>query len=168
MPKRFGRNQKRKMRAQIEHWQEAHKRESELASYLRYKGQRDAETVERVADVLGEHFAALDPKTVTADRLRRYLRLPAVRSSIMNVHYGIDRCEQVMTVLDELETHWMKLKGDVLTGQQFVILSSPEGDMGYALSSGQVVTRHADDLAKEVAHAMSHHLAIAFRKLGAK
>lgn len=166
MGNRFGRNQKRKMRADLERWQEAHRRECELASWLREKGRRDKETVERVAKVLGEHFIALEPKTLMARELIGYLRLPRVGDSIFDMDVSPDTCESVEMAIEELEANWMELRADKLTGKQFVLLKSPGGDVGYALSRTALLLNGADAnrLADEVARAMAPVLADSFRK----
>lgn len=165
MSKRFGRNQKRKMRAEVDQWKAAHKRESNLAKHLRIQGQRDRETVKRVADILGEHFAALDPKTVLVDRMIGYLRLPSAR--LPSFSFGLSRGfnEPVEIAISELEANWMELKADKLTNQQFVLLQSPGGDIGYAISGIQMKHLDADRLAREVADAMAAGLAKSFRSI---
>lgn len=165
MSKRFGRNQKRKMRAELANAVEAHRLECELSRYLRLKGERDASTVKRVANVLGEHFAALDPKTLMVDRLIHFLKLPMARRTPFSFDQCSDFCEPVEISISELETNWMELKGDVLTRQQFVLLQSPCGDIGYALSEGALMQSNADHLAKEVTDSMRHQLAKSFRNI---
>ncbi|BCB62173.1 hypothetical protein HaloA020_28740 [Halomonas sp. A020] len=164
MPKRFGRNQKRKMRAQIQQWQEAHRRECELASWFREKGRRDKETVQRVADVLGEHFAALEPKTMLVDRMIGYLRLPAVRKQPFCFEMSDELSPCVEMVISEIKANWLELKADKLTDQQFVVLRSPCGDAGYALSRSAVLHGDADHLAREVVSAMQPFIKEAFQK----
>ncbi|MBT2773798.1 hypothetical protein J7J47_16365 [Halomonas sp. ISL-60] len=165
MGNRFGRNQKRKMRAEIAKLESAYKRESELAKYLRAQGLRDNDTVKRVADVLGEHFAALDPKTVQVDRMIGYLRLPMAHRTPFSFDQCSDFCESVEIAISELEANWMELRADRLTGQQFVLLQSPGGDIGYALSGSAVMQSNADHLAQEVAGAIAVELAKAFRNM---
>lgn len=62
MANRFGRNQKRKLREQLEQQKEAYNREAELLRYMSYQHNSDIGALREVQRVLGGYTALLEAK----------------------------------------------------------------------------------------------------------
>lgn len=63
MSKRFGRNQKRKLKQELENQKEALEMANGLNAYLSKNNDKNIDTLRQVRSILGEHTALLDPQT---------------------------------------------------------------------------------------------------------
>ena len=131
MSKRFGRNQKRAMRAQIAGRDDIIALKDQSLDRI-YKDLKQAnEVMERTAQVLGDHFATLPVQTVEVkemlDRFRVSIFQPN-RCSYVN--------EAVLSALHyiEMEPYQAGVRADELRGTIHMRYESLSGEVGYALS----------------------------------
>lgn len=89
MSKRFGRNQKRKMRAEIEMHKDQIDYLQKRAEYLYEKGKQNADSVEIMYELFGKYFIAFPPE-----------------SEFTN-HYVIDRGKFPLSVYKHHDTKWV-------------------------------------------------------------
>lgn len=163
MGKRFGRNQKRRMRERIQaaeadaaRWKHRHDEVSAL-------GRRNRQIVEETAQVLGRHFITLDPAHVVVrdvDALCHGWRVPAVRSEEDHMAFNQTFLETVLPVLRG--THVQ----DDLTGERHFRFECAGEVVGYAISERALLMMRREDRVRHIAKEMALYLDCALRKEG--
>lgn len=78
MSKRFGRNQKRKLREALTQAEEKLREKSKEISYLNKLNEDNAYAVCLTEEILGEYFAGLPPKTLDLSQEQNYLNLSLI------------------------------------------------------------------------------------------
>lgn len=150
MSKRFGRNQKRKLKADNAKWRKAHMQQVELAQRLRRHGQVNADAVRRTREVLGRHFATLPPEIM---RLPGCVPTFTFRSADHIDSWPIwdgAAAQKLQYMLDTVETHWLTVKADTLAQHQLVYLDAPGGTMGYAVTKTALLGSEPRSLAQHI------------------
>ncbi len=131
MAKRFGRNQRRRMRQQIDELDKAFQLQTALIRHLRLKNEQDADTIRQVAAVLGKHFAGLPAESTLVSNVISVLQIPTYRQEELLSSLDNDLASRVSYTLNTLDVYWAELRGDELSHQQHVIVSTPTGRVGY-------------------------------------
>jgi hypothetical protein len=132
--KRFGRNQKRAMRAQVDELTVKLKAANELEALLRHNMRINQEAVEATAAILGRHFAGLSPETMQVDEIRDGYRMPSHRQADAFDPYA-SAGELVMADLIYLETNEARLQVNEISDAMHLRYETPMGDVAYALSA---------------------------------
>lgn len=143
MSKRFGRNQKRAMREALE---------SKTSSLEDMRKQRDnvianqrpmREALARVARVLGPHFFGLP----TVQRMVRIITETYRVDMDHAVSFAApgDLAAMVQTAVSHLDTVQCKTAVDDLRRQTHIRLSTPTGDMAYAISEEALAQTNVND-----------------------
>lgn len=135
MGKRFGRNQKRKMRLQIQEQARLIDRNNLGISSLGSALQQANETINFTAEILGQHFIGLPVKTVEVkELLQRYEY--AIHQPVSNLLHA--SCNPVAGFVDAalgyIETHQGVVYADELRHLVHMRYSSRSGAVGYGLS----------------------------------
>lgn len=131
MSKRFGRNQKRAMRAKIVDLERQNDVKGRKINDLHTDLHRANTVVERTAQVLGDHFITLPVQTLEVkDMLRRF----QVSIFQPNRHSYVN--EAVLSALEyiDMDTHQASVHADELRGTIHMRYQSISGDVAYALS----------------------------------
>lgn len=145
MSRRFGRNQKRKMRAEMAHVLEREKklnesywREQDLMVKLSRDNDQLRETINLTEQVLGEYFVTLPLKTVEDNhdlhQCMGHVMLPLPdRPSVM---FNPDEDRSVFLMKKISAVRAAVMRGDAwvddLTGKMHIRFLSPAGDVAYA------------------------------------
>lgn len=135
MSKRFGRNQRRKLREQAENLSAALLREQGILRHQSGIIERQKESLEAVASTLGSYFSGLPAKTLEVDQLLRQIRLPAPIPLGKLAFRPSEEVEQIvrhaMHVLDCMAPEHVL---DDLRGCMHVKVRTKHGDAAYAVS----------------------------------
>jgi hypothetical protein len=168
MTKRFGRNQKRAMRAeqerltnQVDHW----KKEKRLADQL---GQANRETLRDVSRILGQHFIGLPPVVRMVTHMQHNYRIPEMQlPQLLERAPDPTQQEMVAELLHIIECQPMKLRTQIddIRRQIHFRLRTPDGELGYALSDQAWAEMRNDRrvveyLAEMVASELAHHFRV--------
>jgi len=157
MSKRFGRNQRRRAREEAARLREALQRETQLARYLTIQMRRNKETLERVADTFGRHFAALPPETVRLTHKLQKLELPWAGDVPLTVHEeNVDNF--VRHSMHLLKCHWPDLRGDHLRQLLHTYVETPAGEFGYAITEEAIHGIPPELVAQHISEALRHWL----------
>lgn len=160
MSRRFGRNQKRRMRAEIQALQEAHVREAGL---LRHMSNRLSDLRAVMADVVrvvGPHFIALEPEIMEQILPPNgYLRMPVrERMNEMLLRYEHGEAEaQVLRFVNMLVYHAASWADDMRHMQHFAIVS-PKGEVAYAVSETALQSAPPEILARNIVQALGKEI----------
>lgn len=133
MSKRFGRNQKRAMRAkmiELERAVELLKLEAEM---VRSQLRNANAIIERTAQVLGDHFVTLPLKTQELTGIPNRFRVSIFKP---HLHRYAEINEAVLDALEyiNMDTHQTFVRIDELRGMVHMRCRSIGGDVAYALS----------------------------------
>ena len=140
MSRRFGRNQKRAMRAQIavleQRVNDFQFHTQQLEALMQIKNQKisELETVtERTAQVLGDHFATLPLKTQELTGIPNLFKVSIFKP---HLHRYAEINEAVLDALEyiNMDTHQTFVRIDELRGMVHMRCRSIGGDVAYALS----------------------------------
>lgn len=135
MSKRFGRQQKRKMRAEIARLQASMENQSQSIELLRRSGRSMRDALEVTAAVLGEHFVGLPAQEQCVSRLDQPYKMPDRSYGLpatLDMSSNIDLSEAVSFSVRRLDV----MRADAITdlqGAVHVRLTTPAGDYGYAV-----------------------------------
>lgn len=146
MARRFGRNQKRAMRNQIQNQAELIERNKKQISLLREDLRQTNDVVNFTAEVLGHHFITLPVKTKEVKEIRD--RFDCI------IHRPVSFFDQhhvpaiVENALCSLETYEADLQVDKLRGMVHMRYSSTSGAVGYGLPDQVFHTLPEDQLIK--------------------
>lgn len=166
MSRRFGRNQKRKMRAEIAHvmereakLSEAYWREQDLMVRMSKDNEQLRETINLTEKVLGAYFATLPPKTLEVneeiDMPENYHRMDYPRMSLTGLWDRSAPLEAKLHFIDAAVMNgetWV----DELKKQMHISFRSPAGEVRYGFSPNafnnipreRVVTYIAENMAE--------------------
>lgn len=172
MSKRFGRNQKRAMRKQMELMQidfnnrmlNATIQHNELSKLQNEKIKKLTHTVDLTAEILGNHFIALPPETMEVRELQDHYNFH-VRPHHNTWDYkdSTNLTNYVEKGLIQLETFTADLKIDELQHMVHMHYSSAKSHVAYAVSDlvfKRMPTHRLEDaLLKEVALSLSRKIA---------
>jgi hypothetical protein len=159
MSKRFGRNQRRKMREQAENLSAALVREQGLLRHQSGVIARQREALDDVAATLGNYFAGLPAKTIEVERLLREIRLPAPIPMAQLVYRPSEEIEQVVR-------HAVHVLGciapehvlDDLRGCMHVRVRTRYGDAAYALSDMAARTAPREALIRQLSEELAIYI----------
>lgn len=137
MSKRFGRNQKRAMRAQIRDHEEAIKIKNQTILELKRILNESNAVIERTSQVLGDHFVTLPVKTREVEEI-----LNRFQVSIFNwgscIPRSIPRSVKINQAVDYalfyIDTHQASVRFNELQQTIHMRYSCINGDVAYALS----------------------------------
>lgn len=152
MSKRFGRNQRRKLRAEMEVIKTELSRAHERA---RQDHLRD-EALELTAQVLGRNFPTLPTQTM---RIRGEMlpRIPVYRDPMRTTR---DNAMYVMEALDLIQLEPIKAQSviDRLRSQMMLYVEYPGGEVALGLSRGAFTHWPVEQAAHQVAQHLTHSL----------
>lgn len=135
MSKRFGRNQKRAMRNQIQLQEKLLEQHIEHTSSLNSELRQANEVINRTADILGEHFASLPVKTKEVREIQNRYQY-AIHKPVMFGNYY--RQDPTMAFVDNtlgyIETHELCSSIDELRHMIHMRYISESGRVVYGLS----------------------------------
>lgn len=159
MSKRFGRNQKRKMREQVKLLERSVRYKNEQISELRNELYSSSVVIGRTKQVLGDHFATLPVQTLEVkDMLQRF------KVSIFKPSHYQDVNASVLDALNyiDMDTHQASVHADELRGTIHMRYRSISGEVAYSLSDHawrKLSEVHLIELLKQqIAPEMAQHL----------
>lgn len=141
MSKRFGRNQKRRMKQIIVAQNAAVNKLETERTVLRNKLSDYGDTIRLTADVLGRHFCTLPPEVIRThglDRSHLYRMTKPIEfnPSMLNPPTMSEVIESTVQAVRELEVYRTELRTDELRDQVHVRIQGPRDECyGYALSA---------------------------------
>lgn len=151
MSKRFGRNQRRALSAQVaeladkaayetdraERYIESDRMNRELLSHNAAKVEELTQALRDIAEVLGPHFYGLPAVIHTIDQIypgyRYRLPKPLTLAEVMPLS-SRDLCELVTHAVYELQAISATVRRDKIMGDVHVLLETPDGRKAYAVS----------------------------------
>jgi len=153
MSRRFGRQQKRQMRAALQIAQ----REASEVQLLRSLHRRSSQIVERVGQVLGHNFAAVPPQELRGEigRLMDQWRVP-MRQGYMPLELAHEFVPVALKVL-ELDILKGQLKTDLSQNQHFRFVCGRK-TIGYALNSSLAYQLPRNVWVPQIAHEMAEQM----------
>ena len=133
MSKRFGRNQKRAMRAKMTELERAVELLKLEAEMVRSQLRNANAIIERTAQVLGDHFVTLPLKTQELTGIPNRFRVSIFKP---HLHRYAEINEAVLDALEyiNMDTHQTFVRIDELRGMVHMRCRSIGGDVAYALS----------------------------------
>lgn len=141
MSKRFGRNQKRRMKQEIEGLSALAQWRADNVQELQGRLMEFLGVIKLTADVLGRHFCTLPPQVVQSRRLDRHL----VYRLAKPMEFNMARFEaenprhltySVADALHELDVYEVEMQTNKLADQVHVRINGPRDECyGYALSA---------------------------------
>ena len=152
MSKRFGRNQKRAMRADLSNARASlERKEKELAATRQsVRPMRDA--LDDVARVLGKHFIGLPTVEHYVNELQDRYRMPrATPADFLPLSDNHDMAMLVSIAMDYLEVGRMRSVVDELRGQIHVRFRLPDGELSYGISMSAMKSMRPVDWQRELA-----------------
>lgn len=135
MSKRFGRNQKRAFRAQIDQY--AKSLEMDRALLSRQRSQIDSlnSALRDVARELGEHFYGLPVVRRSVEQINHNYRIPAqIPGKALEFLQGDELCYLVSSAAHHLSFMTSQIERDQITGSVHILLETPDGRQAYGLS----------------------------------
>lgn len=166
MSKRFGRNQKRALRAKVDQFAEAHEMDRALLSRQRQQIDTLNAAIKTVAIELGDHFFALPPVQRAVDRIFDTYRLPKqIPAAALRFLEGEELCHLVEHAVYELSMVTASAARDKITGSVHIMLKTPDGRTGYAvsMSAWESIRRDKRRMAQQflpmIADEMAHFIA---------
>lgn len=160
MSRRFGRNQKRAMRAKIAGLESLNEQQSRKISDLRDDINQADTIIERTAQVLGDHFATLPVQTRVVKEMQRSFQVSIFQP---NRSYSIQGAVMHALSAMEIDVYQASLHVDELRSMIHLRYASESGQVGYGLSQ-QAWSRLRDGqiqemLEKQIAPEMARLLA---------
>lgn len=167
MSRRFGRNQKRALRAQIRAQEQEIERFKVIRESLNARLKHADEVIERTAQVLGDHFVTLPVKThEVKDLLERF----QVSIFQPNRSYAINAAVMRALEVVDIDVYRASLRVDELRGSIHMRYQSINGDVGYGLSEDawrKLSEAHLVDMVtKQIAPEMAKFLVRERKKAG--
>lgn len=133
MSKRFGRNQKRAMREANNHLAEMVAKGKDREAFLQQQAAQNQRAVEMTAQILGEHFAGLPPKTFQVGEIFEGMRLPPSSHARFSTPEANHIPRRVMDMLILL-VRSQGARRDELTRCVHFRFVTPAGDLAYGMS----------------------------------
>lgn len=131
MSRRFGRNQKRAMRAKISGLEFTSELKKELINQLETDLNQANTVIERTYQVLGAHFVTLPVKTHEVKNILKYYQVSIFQPN--RSHLIQHKVMQSLDLID-IETHQSSVGVDELRGTIHMHYRSISGDVAYGLS----------------------------------
>ena len=164
MAKRFGRNQKRKMRLEIESQNSLLAKQSREIKELNRNLSCADNTIKLTAEILGEHFISLPVQNIRVKEIQSLYQY-AMRSLTPEIHLRSRHLEFCHKSLVYLETHQAEASIDKLRQLVHMRYFSQCGKVAYGLSKNVWDRLPAEtlekiirtDIAQEMAHLLVKH-----------
>lgn len=134
MSRRFGRNQKRAMRNQIQLQEKLLEQHIEHISSLNHDLRQANEVINLTAEVLGEHFATLPVQTAEVKEIRERYEYPKRQTSRYSFGGMNPVISAVQYSLCYIDTYQADAKVDELSGAVHMRYESISGDVAYGVS----------------------------------
>lgn len=135
MSKRFGRNQRRALREEVNKYATAHEMDRALLGIQRQQIKTLTAAMRTVAGELGEHFFGLPPVQRAVDRVFDIYRLPKpIAAEALMFIEGAELCALVEHAVYNLSMVAASVDRDRITGSVHIMLETPDGKRFYAVS----------------------------------
>lgn len=131
MSRRFGRNQKRAMRAKIAGLESLNEQQSKKISDLQNDNRLANTVIERTAQVLGDHFATLPVQTHEVKEMQNSFQVSIFQP---NRSYSIQGAVMHALSAMEIDVYQASLHVDELRNMIHLRYASESGQVGYGLS----------------------------------
>lgn len=133
MSKRFGRNQKRRMRAEIQQLQYEKSVSDRISEANHSMIRQQAAVIIQVGDILGFHFAGLPAKEMPAEFSGDVIKFPAMRRTTSFSSLS-EQASDLQSMLDVFELIKPEISIDKLNRKVHVYLRNKRGDVAYGLT----------------------------------
>lgn len=167
MSRRFGRNQKRAMRAQIRANEKIIECKTQSIKEMRRDLDEANAVIERTSQVLGDHFVTLPVKTVEVKDLLERFQVSIFQP---NRSYAINAAVMRALEVIDIDVYRASLRVDELRGSIHMRYQSISGDVGYGLSEDawrKLSEAHLIDMVtKQIAPEMAKFLVRERKKAG--
>lgn len=155
MSKRFGRNQKRALRAQLAECRGQLRKSQETCQALRQQMSENEQCVRDVGQILGKHFAGLPPQFVRAMNIHPDMYLPACGAStddpqVRSVRYHL-----------MLLTKYQGARRDELSEMLHCRFITPAGDMAYGINEEAFRRMPSEVLQSRLCNEIAAEMAVA-------
>lgn len=157
MSKRFGRNQKRRMRNEIQLLQSLDSMSEQISKANHELIRQQAIVICRVGDILGLHFAGLPAKVMPSEFADGVVRLPAMRRTSSFSSIG-GQADDLSCMLDAFEVIRPEISRDKLSKKMHVYLRNRRGDVAYALTEDAMYGIPKQHLADQIAKITADYL----------
>lgn len=159
MSRRFGRNQKRAMRNQIQLQEKLVEQHIEHISSLNHDLRQANEVINLTAEVLGEHFATLPVQTAEVKEIRERYEYPKRQTS----RYSFGDMNPVISAIQYslcyIDTYQADARIDELSGAMHMRYKSISGNVAYGVSEEAwrrlpeklLVTKFVDEISLDMA-----------------
>lgn len=135
MSKRFGRNQRRALREEVEKYVKAHEMDRALLGRQRQQIETLTAAMRTVANELGQHFFGLPPVQRDVNRVFDIYRLPKpIAAETLMFIEGAELCALVEHAVYNLSVMTASVERDRITGSVHIMLETPDGKRFYAVS----------------------------------
>lgn len=134
MSNRFGRNQKRAMKLQIENASAALQMERGITRTMRQRLDEQASVIRLVADVLGPNFVGLPPEEMRVESGMQEIQVIKRESMPVRAYSDDQVMRAVHSSVLRLEMHALSADVDRLRGDIHFRYISRSGQVGYAIS----------------------------------
>jgi hypothetical protein len=136
MSKRFGRNQRRALREEVNKYVTAHEIDRALLGRQRQQIETLTAAMRTVAGELGERFFGLPPVRRAVDRVFDIYRLPKpIATETLMFIDGDELCSLVEHAVYNLSMVTASVERDRITGRVHIMLDTPDGKRFYAVSA---------------------------------
>lgn len=159
MARRFGRNQKRAMRNQIQSQEKLLEQHIEHISSLNHDLRQANEVINLTAEVLGEHFATLPVQTAEVKEIRERYEYPKRQTSRYSFGDMNPVISAVQYSLCYIDTYQADARIDELSGAMHMRYKSISGNVAYGVSEEAwrrlpeklLVTKFVDEISLDMA-----------------
>lgn len=167
MSKRFGRNQKRALRAQIREKEQVIEFKDQANRELLRRLNEANTVIERTSQVLGDHFVTLPVKTREVEEILEQFKVSIFQPGRS---YAINSAVMRALEVIDIDTYRASLRVDELRGTVHMRYQSISGDVGYGLSEQawrKLSEAHLIDLVtNQIAPEMAKHIVRERKKAG--
>lgn len=147
MSKRYGRNQKRAAAAKLADLQHALDMNNGLHSHMRRRLDNYEATIKTVVRVLGPHFYGLPVVKREVDTIRHNYQMPKIDQEQAFSMMGADiQLSLVRHSINTLDVMTCSTKFDKLKESVHIVLQTPDGKIGYAISESALNQAQYDDV----------------------
>ncbi len=159
MSRRFGRNQKRAMRNQIQLQEKLLEQHMEHISSLNHDLRQANEVINLTAEVLGEHFVTLPVQTAEVKEIRERYEYPKRQTSRYSFGDMNPVISAVQYSLCYIDTYQADARIDELSGAMHMRYKSISGNVAYGVSEEAwrrlpeklLVTKFVDEISLDMA-----------------
>ncbi len=156
MSKRFGRQQKRKMRTEIANRQAASALDHALIRHQGGKLEHLRSIFERIERILGRQWIGFDPQQVHVNSIP-----PVYNVAIMqHLSFSVDHRDPISIerIAQQLEVMQSDTRLDALRMNMHIRLKTPAGIVGYATDLRSLAKLPREDFIKMMTREMANHL----------